>query len=97
MDPSVQVAIVGVVSTVVTTGGVITVALLTARRDDEERESDTHEEALIAREDAIAARDEIIADLRHQLMVCEDKVARAEAETERTTKLLRLIEGQVGE
>ena len=90
-----QVAVVGVMSTVITTLGVVVVAVMNNR--SERRGAAVSgvghgdEDAIEQRDQAIMARDAVIADLRHDLRVAEARADRAEAEADRAVQLLNLL------
>lgn len=73
MDPTVQVALIGIFTTVVTTIGVIGVAVLNSRKERGSAAESAMERTLRER---ITLRDEQIADLREELAEKEATIAR---------------------
>lgn len=73
MDPTVQVALIGIFTTVVTTIGVIGVAVLNSRKERGSAAESAMERTLRER---ITLRDEQIADLREELAEEEATIAR---------------------
>jgi hypothetical protein len=77
MDPSLQVALVGIVTTFVTTTGVVVVAVLNNRKE----RAGTAESAIIkVLEQRLTLRDEKIADLREDVMEREQMIAMLRSE-----------------
>jgi len=78
----VQVAVVGVAATVVTTMGAVAVALINNRREYGGAAAagvdTTLEERVTLRDEAIKARDALIRDLREDLEQAEARAERAE-------------------
>jgi hypothetical protein len=73
VDPTVQVALIGIFTTVVTTIGVIGVAVLNSRKERGSAAESAMERTLRER---ITLRDEQIADLREELAEEEATIAR---------------------
>ena len=82
-DPTVQVAIIGVLTTLITTSGVIIVAVLNSRKEKATGQtppiSPDKEEIL---RDRITLRDERIAALREDITERDERIIELEAERE---------------
>lgn len=77
MDPRVQVAIIGIFTTVVTTAGVVLVALLNSRKERGSSAESAMERTLRER---ILLRDEQITDLKGELAEREREIAQLREE-----------------
>jgi hypothetical protein len=85
LDPTVQVAAIGIVTTLVTTTGVVLVAILNNKR---ERSGSAEAGVVIALRERLALKDEIIRDLR------DDKSELEEENEDLRARLRRCQEGR---
>lgn len=85
-DPTVQVAFIGIVTTFITTAGVILVAILNNRKE----RGDSAEEGIIATmRERITLRDEQILDLKEEKVDLQTRLDKALEENEEKTMLIR--------
>jgi len=79
-DPTVQIAAIGIITTLITTAGIIVVAVLNNRKERSGAAQEGIEGTLRER---ILLRDEQIADLREELVHKERIIERLKAKIER--------------
>lgn len=93
-DPTVQISIIGIITTLITTIGVVLVAALTSRKAVDDHRDDDMEASLRER---IALRDDQIADLRADREALRDRLEDALAENRRSRTIIARLREGIGE
>lgn len=93
-DPTVQVAIVGVLTTLITTLGVIVVAIMNNKKERGSA-ADAGVEATLR--ERLTLRDEQILDLRADVADLERRLGHAQAENQEKTDLIEHLTAELAE
>lgn len=91
-DPTVQVAFVGIITTLITTAGVVLVAVFNNKKERDDT-ADAGVEATLR--ERITLRDEQIMDLREDVMSLRTRLDVALEENEEKTMLIRHLRGEL--
>lgn len=93
-DPTVQVALVGILTTAITTGGVVLAAVVNNRR---ERSGSAEEGIEATLRERITLRDEQIADLREDASQLRLRLDQALSENLEKTELIRHLRQELAD
>lgn len=91
-DPTVQVAMVGVMTTLITTLGVIFVAIVNNRK---ERSGAADEGVEATLRERLTLRDEQILDLREDIVNLKNRLVHAQEENQEKTDLIEHLTGEL--